>query len=259
MLRTLIFIFFFTSFCLKAQLTTNNKSPTDLVQNILVGKGVTVSNVTYTGNLSAIGGFNGSQSNIGFSEGIILSTGSVFNAIGPNNNSGATTDYKDVPDAETAGDVDLDNLSTNNTVDAIVLEFDFIPQGDTVEFQYIFASEEYEYFEFSVYNDVFAFFISGPGISGGVQNLAVVPGTSSPITISNINKSTNSSLYNFNGNGVSGPQFTDPKVVQFNGFTVPLTAISKVTPCKTYHLKIAIADVFDGNFDSGVFLKGGSL
>jgi gliding motility-associated-like protein len=178
--------------------------------------------------------------------------------VGPNNNPGAYTNWNGLSTEH--GDADLDNLSVPLlTFDAVVLEFDFIPQGDTVEFQYIFASEEYEYFEFTDYNDVFAFFISGPGISGGVQNLAVVPGTSSPINISNINGTTNSSLYNFNGNGVSGPQYTDSKVVQFNGFTVPLTAISKVTPCKTYHLKIAIADVGDGVYDSGVFLKGGSL
>ena len=263
MLRTLVIIFFFTTICLNAQLTTNNsRTPSDLVQNILVGKGVTVSNVTYTGDLRALGEFNGSQSNIGFLKGIILSTGSVLDhldmhgnqngPVGPNNNKQASTKLK------TDGDVDLSNLIGENTADAAILEFDFIPQGDTVEFQYVFASEEYEYYEFTKFNDVFAFYISGPGISG-VQNLAVVPGSSNPINISNINGTTNSSLYNFNGNGTSGPQFTDPKAVNFNGFTVPLTAISKVIPCKTYHLKMAVADVYDDGFDTGVFLNGGSL
>jgi gliding motility-associated-like protein len=227
---------------------------------------VTVSNVTYRGKGAAIGKFNGSQSNIGVSEGIILSTGTVLDGVnekgfkkgpvGPNNNSGATTNWNGV--SADHGDPDLDNLITGNTFDAAVLEFDFIPQGDTVEFQYIFASEEYPEFVFS-FNDVFAFFISGPGISGGIQNLALVPGTSEPVSINTINSSTNTSLYISNGNGQSGSSFTDPKAVQFDGFTVPLTAISKVTPCKKYHLKIAIADVADGSYDSGVFLKGGSL
>lgn len=267
MLKNLIFIFFFISFCIKAQLTTDNSFSSDqLVKNVLVGKGVTVSNVTFRGKSAAIGKFDGSQSNIGVSEGIILSTGTVLDEVdekgmkkgpvGPNNNSGATTNWNGV--STEYGDSDLEDLVNGNTFDAVVLEFDFIPQGDTVEFQYIFASEEYPEFVFS-FNDVFAFFISGPGISGGVQNLAIVPGTSEPVSINTINSSTNTSLYRSNGNGQSGAQFTDSKVVQFDGFTVPLTAMSKVTPCKTYHLKIAIADVADGSYDSGVFLKGGSL
>jgi gliding motility-associated-like protein len=246
----------------QAQLTTDNSlSSADLVKDVLVGRGVTVSNINYTGVLQAIGEFDGSQSNIGISNGIILSTGSVLDhssssrkngPVGPNNNSGASKNWG------SAGDTDLNNLIGEKTFDAAILEFDFIPQGDTVEFKYIFASEEYPEFVFS-FNDVFAFFISGPGIPGGTRNLAVVPGTSNPVSINQINSSTNSSLFVANGNGSSGSQLTDPKVTNFDGFTVPLTAISKVTPCKTYHLKIAIADVVDGSFDSGVFLKGGSL
>ncbi|MBI35079.1 MAG: hypothetical protein CMP67_06920 [Flavobacteriales bacterium] len=261
MLRALTFIMLFVSCALNAQLTTDNSlPPVDLVQNILAGKGVTVSNVTYVGEAKAIGQFDGSQSNIGISDGIILSTGTVLDnvgstqkngPVGPNNKAGATTNWG------APGDSDLDNLIGETTFDAAILEFDFIPQGDTVEFSYVFASEEYPEFVFS-FNDVFAFFISGPGISG-VQNLAVVPGTSNPVSINEINASTNSSLFVANGDGTSPPQVTDPKVTNFDGFTVPLTAISKVTPCQTYHLKIAIADVVDGSFDSGVFLKGGSL
>lgn len=249
------------SCALHAQLTTDNSlSPENLVKDVLVGKGVTVSNVSYSGESKAIGQFDGSQSNVGISEGIILSTGTVLDnvgssqkngPVGPNNKAGATTNWG-LP-----GDSDLNNLIGETTFDAAILEFDFIPQGDTVEFSYVFASEEYPEFVFS-FNDVFAFFISGPGITG-VQNLAVVPGTSNPVSINEINSSTNSSLFVANGDGTSAPQVTDPKVTNFDGFTVPLTAISKVTPCQTYHLKMAIADVVDGSFDSGVFLKGGSL
>ena len=262
MLRTLTFIILLIFSCaLHAQLTTDNSlSPENLVKDVLVGKGVTVSNVIYSGESKAIGQFDGSRSNIGISEGIILSTGTVLDnvgasqkngPVGPNNKAGATTNWGG------PGDTDLNNLIGETTFDAAILEFDFIPQGDTVEFSYVFASEEYPEFVFS-FNDVFAFFISGPGISG-VQNLAVVPGTSNPVSINEINASTNSSLFVANGDGTSAPQVTDPKVTNFDGFTVPLTAISKVTPCQTYHLKMAIADVVDGSFDSGVFLKGGSL
>lgn len=246
----------------KAQLTTNTSlTPEQLIKNVLTGKGVTVSNVTYVGETEAVGQFNGSNSNIGISDGIILSTGTVLDnpgssqnkgPVGPNNNAGASTNWNG------AGDVELTNLIGDATFDAAILEFDFIPQGDRVDFTYVFASEEYPEFVFS-FNDVFAFFISGPGIPGGVQNLAVVPGTSNPVSINEINVTTNPSLFVENGDGNSGSQLNDSTVTNFDGFTVPLLATSPVIPCQTYHLKIAIADVVDGSFDSGVFLQGGSL
>ena len=194
MLRALNFILLLISCVVNAQLTTSNSlSPENLVKNVLVGEGVTVINVSFRGHAESRGYFDGSKSNIGFSDGIILSTGTVLNKaelgkqngpVGPNNNDGASKNwYLNNPNY---GDSDLRDLISNDTYDAAVLEFDFIPQGDTVEFQYIFASEEYPEYVNQGFNDVFAFFISGPGITGGVQNLAVVPGTSTPITINTI-------------------------------------------------------------------------
>lgn len=262
MLRKLTIILLLISCAIQAQLTTNTSlTPDDLIKNVLVGKGVTVSNVTYVGQAEAVGQFNGVNSNIGIAEGIILSTGTVLDnvgaaqkngPVGPNNKAGGSTNWS------APGDTELKNLIGDDTFDAAILEFDFIPQGDTVEFSYVFASEEYPEFVFS-FNDVFAFFISGPGIVGGVQNLAVVPGTTNPVSINEINATTNAHLFVANGDGTTAPQISDSTVTNFDGFTVPLTAISKVIPCETYHLKIAIADVVDGSFDSGVFLKGGSL
>jgi hypothetical protein len=168
MLRTLTLIMIVFCCASQAQLTTDNSlSSADLVKDVLVGRGVTVSNINYTGVLQAIGEFDGSQSNIGISNGIILSTGSVLDhssssrkngPVGPNNNSGASKNWG------SAGDTDLNNLIGEKTFDAAILEFDFIPQGDTVEFKYIFASEEYPEFVFS-FNDVFAFFYFRPGYS----------------------------------------------------------------------------------------------
>ena len=250
-----------------AQLITNNSlSPEDLIKNVLVGRGVNISNVTFTGNTKAIGQFVGVNSNIGVDNGVILSTGTVLDnvlltgqkngPIGPNNNPSSGTVWNE------NGDNDLESLVNKITYDAAVLEFDFVPQGDTVEFEYVFASEEYlEEVDNVQFNDVFAFFISGPGIAG-VTNLAIVPGTSTEISVGTINNVSNSNLYINNGTGNltdNEPEYTDATVVNFNGFTVPLKAVSKVQPCKSYHLKIAIADCTDKSFDSGVFLKGGSL
>lgn len=249
----------------KAQLTTDvSLTPEQLVENVLVGSGVEVSNVTYVGASQAIGSFDGSSSNIGISNGIILSTGTVLDEVngagkkngpvGPNNNAQAQTDWGRV------GDTQLTDLINLQTFDAAVLEFDFIPQGDTIEFNYVFASEEYLEYSNSFIADVFAFFINGPGIVGQ-QNLAVVPGTGEEISINTINDINNSTLYIDNGSSivVDGPQYSDPTITNFDGFTVRLKAIARVIPCQTYHLKIAIADGNDGEFDSGVFLEGGSL
>ena len=53
------------------------------VQNVLVGSGVTVSNVTFTGTVDQLGDFaNGNSTNIGQSEGLIISTGQVVDAVG---------------------------------------------------------------------------------------------------------------------------------------------------------------------------------
>ncbi|MFT6746150.1 MAG: gliding motility-associated-like protein [Glaciecola sp.] len=249
------------------QLVTNNsKSATTLVKDVLTGEGVEISNVTYSGSGKALGEFFGASSNIGLSHGIIMSTGTVLNEVdgsglqngpvGPNNNSGATTKNN------TPGDADLDALVDGGTSDAAVLEFDFIPDGDTVRFRYVFASEEYIEWSRPIdkYNDVFGFFISGPGISGK-KNIALLPDNSTVVSIRNVNNWNNDQYFNFNGNGTSGSQVNDPTVVNFDGFTDVFTAVSKVTPCEIYHLKIVIADnpSDDPTFDSGVFLEANSL
>lgn len=247
---------------LLAQLSTNNsQSGNSLVRNVLAGEGIEISNVTYSGSNLALGEFFGSSSNIGLDHGIIMSTGTVLDEVrngkqngpvGPNNNSAAQTSLG------TDGDPEIGAIVGFNTFDAAILEFDFIPQGDTVAFRYVFASEEYPNHVGGNYNDFFAFFISGPGISG-TQNIALLPGTSTPVSINNVNAGFNNAYYINNGNGLSGSQVTNSSVVNYNGFTTVLTAISQVTPCQTYHLKISITDVSDRFFDSAVFLEGNSL
>ncbi|MEI6900304.1 MAG: choice-of-anchor L domain-containing protein [Bacteroidota bacterium] len=133
-----------------------------------------------------------------------------------------------------------------------VLEFDFVPQFDTVRFRYVFGSEEF--FEYcNSYNDAFGFFLSGPGITGTFSNnsvnIALMPGSSSLyVTINNICANTMSRWDN------SGGQF-----YQYDGLTHVFTAWHIVQPCSTYHIKLAIADAVDFAFDSGVFLEQNSF
>jgi len=260
-ITALLFLLVFPS---KAQITVDNSmTPLDLVQNVLLGSGVQVMNVSFTGPNVARGTFQGT-SNLGMSDGIILATGDISVAVGPNNSDSQTTG------PGSAGDNDLNNLIGSTTYDAAVLEFDFIPSSDTVRFFYVFGSEEYQEYVCSSYNDVFAFFLSGPNPFGGNyvnENIAKIPGTSTAVAINSVN---NGSVGTFGSVGgctsltntayfVDNQNPTPGTTIQYDGFTIPLEASALVVPCDTYHIKIAIADVSDGSLDSGVFLKSKSF
>ncbi|MGQ0828125.1 MAG: choice-of-anchor L domain-containing protein [Bacteroidota bacterium] len=243
---------------INAQLIVDSSlTPTQLVQNVLLGSGITVSNITYTGDGVARGSFDGSASNIGFTSGIILATGNISDAVGPNNSSWAGNDLL------RPGDSDLDTVSWNTTYDAAILEFDFIPLSDVVKFRYAFGSEEYMEFVNAGVNDAFGFFVSGPGINGpysnNSKNIALVPGKMTPVTIDSLNLNENGTYYFDNGNGNGTGTAPDGLSIQYDGFTVPLTATVTVQCGKTYHIKIAIADAGDGVWDSGVFLEAGTF
>lgn len=249
----------------RAQLSVNASfTPQELVDTVLLGPGVVAFNVQYTGHPAAIGFFNGTQSNIGLDSGIILTTGTIQNALGPNNNT-MTTGINLTP-----GDPTLDSIAAQPTKDAAILEFDFVPSSDTIKFRYVFASEEYYEGVCTPYNDVFAFLISGPNISG-VQNIALIPNTTLPVTISSVNEG-------IIGQPIYLPDSTYPwcylnytpyyvsntvpmgATVEYDGFTVVLTAKAVVVPCQTYHIRLAIADGGnDDTWDSGVFLEAGSF
>lgn len=219
-------------------------NPERLVKNVLIGPGITVTNIAFAGDTTAIASFNGANSNIGLENGIIMSTGKAKDARGPNNRNVGTSNNK-------PGDGNLDIILTNGeqTVDAAVIEFDFIPTANNLTFRIVFASEEYPSFINQGFNDVFGFFISGPGFSGQ-ENIALVPGTNTPISIKSINPFVNSQYYINNENGTT---------VQYNGFTSVIEISINVEACKEYHIKLAIADVKDPIFDSGIFIEAGSF
>lgn len=233
----------FFSGSLFAQLTVTGGLNANALAQLLAGPGITVSNATITGSPAAAGSFNGASSNIGLGSGIILCTGPVTVAPGPNNSGSAGSDNGQ------PGNAQLNGLAGAATFNAFVLEFDFIPLSNLISFRYVFGSEEYPEFVNSGYNDAFAFFISGPGIAGQ-QNIALIPGTSTPVTIDNVNAGSYNQYYVNNAGGAT---------VQYDAFTTVLTATSNVQACLTYHLKLMIADAGDGIWDSGVFLEEGSL
>jgi gliding motility-associated-like protein len=253
----LVLISFLGCIYTSAQLVTNtSQSPAGLVQNVLLGPGVTVSNIQYNGSATSIGSFTAANTNLGIESGIIMTTGTVLNngsgPHGPNNKEDAGLD-NGAPGINL-----LSNLvGGTTTYNASILEFDFVPLSDTVSFNYVFGSEEYPEFVGSEFNDVFAFFISGPGITGQ-QNIARLP-NGSAVTINNVNAGSNSSYFVNNGDGNSSPFNGSPNYIQYDGFTRVLKAVSKVECGEQYHLVIAIADAADGLWDSGIFLEANSL
>ncbi|MCZ2248224.1 MAG: choice-of-anchor L domain-containing protein [Bacteroidia bacterium] len=271
--RSLIFafvLFFINTNLLNAQIIINTNTyttpnpATSLVNNILLGQGVTASNITFTpsaNSTSQLGFFKKNNSNIGLDSGIVLSTGNVHD-ITPGISIGNVgnffpTNYPDLLSvANSVPPLINQSFSVGNVYDVAVLEFDFVPSSDTVRFKYVFGSNEYLTFINSSYNDVFGFFISGPGISGpyagNSKNIAIVPNSNPPlpITISSVQPNLNGSYYINNPTNAT---------VSLNGFTKVFTAMSPVTCGETYHIRIAIADGSDSSLDSGVFLEANSF
>ncbi|MBK8499822.1 MAG: choice-of-anchor L domain-containing protein [Flavobacteriales bacterium] len=213
-----------------AQITPNvTLTPTQLVQDVLLGSGVVVSNVSYNGVLDpgtpqqGSGAFTTISSNLGVPAGIILSSGLVQNVAQPG--SGFQSDQP----TPNFSDPDLVTITGGTINNAAVLEFDFVTTGDSIKFRYVFGSEEYPEWVCS-FNDVFGFFLSGPGIAGpytnGAINIALLPDGITPVSIT---------------------------------FTTVLTASREVECGQTYHIKLAIGDALDQAFDSGVFLEAGSF
>jgi len=247
----------------EAQLAVNTGQTAQALAQNITGSGVTVSNAVLTCSATGASIFDGSNSNIGLNSGVLLTTGPGTIAIGPNNTPDAGLwEITNTPFV----DNDLATILPNTLYDGCMLEFDVVPLGNELSFRYIFASEEYPEYVCSDFNDVFAFFISGPGIVGK-KNIALIPGTSTAVAINSVNPGQAGSscliplfctctslaygnLYTNNNNGTT---------VQYDGFTTVLTAQSIVTACETYRLKLVIADAGDGVYDSGVFIEEASL
>lgn len=221
-------------------------TPEQLVLDILISGCVEASNVQYTGHADAIGFFDNASHLIGINDGIIMSSGRVITALGPNSSGSSGTNLQQ------PGDAALQSLVNGTTYDAAILQFDFIPASEDLEFRYVFASEEYPEFANSSFNDVFAFFINGGPENYTNTNIALLPGSTTPVTINNVNHVNGSQYYISNWS----PSTIN---IEYDGFTIVLTAMAAVTPCETYSMRLGIADVADGIYDSAVFLEAGSF
>ncbi len=260
---------------------STNSTPQQLAQ-LLVPPWVTVTNATFTGAYVARGTFAGGKGcRLPIDSGVILSTGYITNAIGPNNDTGviaAENGSSDLASSfDTSFDTDLDALvETDFSGDAAVLEFDIISSNSFVlQFQYVFASEEYpECLSSSLYgdaagpNDVMGIFVSTnrsgtQWIIANSNDIALVPGTTLPVCVNSIHGAgtgnqgiyvppTNSQYYVDNW-------FTNSRAnIQYDGMTTLLTNQTQISSNVITHIKIAIEDDWDHVLDSAVFIKAWS-
>ncbi|NEN24036.1 T9SS type A sorting domain-containing protein [Cryomorpha ignava] len=244
-----------------SQIAVVDETDATILANTLIGSesGVTIVSATFTGSANSSGTFSGGDFGIG--EGILLTSGSAQLAVGPNTSSGSGTGNG------TPGDADLNLITAPFTTnDAAILEITFIPSGNSLEFTYVFASEEYNEYVCSSFNDAFAFIVNGGAYTN--QNIALLPGTTPPlpVSINNVNNGTvgssgsstnctetqlaNSAFYVDNADGLN---------IEYDGYTIPLAAVIAVVPGVEYTIKLAIADAGDSALDSGVFLEGESF
>lgn len=257
--RILFILAFSTSLFANAQLTITNNQTAQQLSTLLVATagnlGVTVTNSVLTCDSLSNGELNG-LSNFGINNGIVLSSGYV-NADTANGimglngiHSAFSSDYANAPGDSMLGAI----VAPYMTYDACVLEFDIQPVGNFMEFEYVFGSEEYPEFNCSAFNDVFGFYISGPGFPTPT-NIALIPNTAIPVSINSINDGSGGACSIYQNLYVNNTDTTNT----MDGFTTPLIAHVNITPAQTYHLKLAIADVSDFVFNSFVILKANSL
>jgi hypothetical protein len=238
-----------TGLCLTVQtalgLTVTSTSDADTLANTILGSGITLNSASYSGAAAATGTFTGgTASGLGIDTGIILTSGDAQLAVGPNN-AGSAGFANGL-----AGSALLNQLVPGyTTYDAAILTLNFTTATDGgLYFNYVFGSEEYNEWVGSSYNDVFGFFLDGSAVA---NNIALIPGTSTPVAINNVNNGLNSAYYRDNTDGHLN--------LQYDGLTTVLQASFANLSAGSHTIQLAIADSGDNILDSGVFIQGSTF
>ena len=254
------------------------QSPAAFIQNNLLGGGVYIFNAKFsnsTNNISTpnIGTFQANgYMGLSMENGIIMTTGDISLAPGPNSSSSSQQ-----PVTGYFSDQEMSIVATNTIYGCSTLDFDFVTLASSISFNYTFASEEYPEYVCSNFNDVFAFFVTGPDPETGeevTRNIAIIPNTideDHPNGIAVAINSVNPGVPGASSGGGSGtgcyydysdayeenPEGTPG--IEYDGFTTKLTASAQILPCVVYHMHISVCNVGDNAYDSGVFLEGNSF
>ncbi len=255
------------------EVCADSQAVVDLVDTVFLA-GVnpqSIANITFYGDPLSVGYFKGGYF-LGFKrpQGIIMTNGKSEFADNTNVcNSAQNASYNN---NGVENDSDLEDISNTSAHDGCIIEFDFKPTADTVRFNYVFASEEYHDYVGGSVNDMFGFFLSGPGISGpylnDADNIALIPGTSTAVSINTVNFGSGGVTCTGKPTGCKNcewfkdnSQNSDPAFTKFvyDALTKSIAAKSGMQQCEWYHIKLAIGDGGDAIYDSGVLLEGGSF
>jgi len=259
----LVVLSFFTCvmFSQNIQVDNNTYTPQELIEDILINSdcisNVVVTNVVggnFEGTDQSYGYFDATGTSFPITSGLVLSTGRLSNVPGPN------TSLSDDDASGWSGDADLETaLGENNTYNATVLEFDFQSISNQISFRYLFASEEYQEGDANTcqYSDLFGFLIR-PASASNYTNIALVPGTNTPVKVTTVHSGIPGSCQPINENYFGGWN-NSVAPINFNGQTAVLTASANIIPNETYHVKLVIADEANYRYDSAVFLEAGSF
>ncbi|TDS51431.1 choice-of-anchor J domain-containing protein [Myroides indicus] len=250
------------------------KSNCDLVSNVRYqnGDGKPVSQAVNT-----IGYFNKGTSAFPFEEGIVLSSSEIDYLPGPYNGyyvyRGNTAKRwqgdKEINDA-------IDNIGGGPFQDKLVtqLEFDFTPVKDSLQFEYLFASNNY--YPGSALNceaaSLFVVLLTDQ-ITGEQQNIAMIPDTDTPIgtnTIRDAEKSRvscnsiNPEYYWKHYDFILREPLDDAteSPIDIVGYTVPMKSRKTyVKPGRKYRIKMALVEfsLFSDRINSAVFFNAGSF
>lgn len=263
MKKILLSLLFINSVAFSQGITVSNSySSAQLVSNVLINNNscLQLSNFQSQGSCG-IGYFSTSNTNFPFQEGVVIRSGNVNYSGGQYTGSNLSSTCSGMGDSQLLA-ISQANGNGQTINDASFLKFDFVSSLSQISFDFIFASNEYGTYQCSSFSDVFAFILTdlNTGIS---QNLAVIPGTTTPISIQSIRNSLYSSgcpsvnpeLFSTYNVGVPSSSTT----MNMIGYTVPLTASANIIPNNPYSIKLVIGDSGDSAFDSAVFLKANSL
>jgi hypothetical protein len=222
---------------------TNN---TETLKNNLLGNntaGLSNFSVSVTGNQAAFGTFTNDP--FGLQSGVVLSTGKVTDIPGQNRKDNVITN---------GSDLNTDFGAKGEADDLTQLDLSFFADStaEKLFFEYVFGSEEFPEFGGSEFNDDFQLLLNG-------NNLAKLS-DGKTVTINNLvpnadNRATDNSDY------INNPVLTGvaANIIKLDGFTKVLGFEGLLKQNQTNVLSIRIKDVGDGNLDSAVFIKGGSL
>jgi gliding motility-associated-like protein len=241
----------------KAQLVVTTGQTAQQLAELIAGPGVVVSNASITGDPTAIGAFSSGANNpgLGIGSGVIMSSGEVADAPQPSGLFSSTS-------FNLPGDPFLQAQAGEQSNDAIILQFDFVPNADFVTFDYVFGSEEYPEWTCS-FNDIFAFTIQGITVPSPEVNIALVPGSNIPVAINTVSDdvgcmiaSCGQSNIQYYVNNSAGPA---SQYVVYDGLTVVMSAEATVICGETYRLRLMLSDGGDWSYDSGCFIEENSL